>query len=254
MTLPLLDYSPSSQNSRVAGYEVPGEEYIRIHSASLEPSSDEVSDLIRAAYRQVFAEQQCLERNRLTELESQLRFGEISVRDFVRGLAMSDVFRRYAYEPNNNYRFVRLCVRRLLGREVYNDREVIARSIVLATEGLRGFIESIVDGEEYLSQFGNDTVPYQRRRLLPQRDLGETPFERMPRYGAEYRKTLEALGYFAHTDEGRSFTCPPPRWTWQREPSPVILRVWNAIVATGGVLLLLGAIAVALAAWGIIEL
>ncbi|MGC9504335.1 phycobilisome rod-core linker polypeptide [Baaleninema sp.] len=259
MTLPLLSYSPSSQNQRVTGYEVPGDEQPRIYSTSDALSGAEMDELIRAAYRQIFNEQQILEYNRQQALESQLRYGEISVRDFIRGLATSDVFRRYNYEANNNYRFAQMCLRRLLGRDAYNEREKLAWSIVLATQGLQGFIEALLDSEEYLTQFGDDTVPYQRRRVLPQRDRGELPFERMPRYGDDYRAFLESLGYFSQ--EARSFpwmrgsyVCPPPRWDWQKSPSPTAVRLWNALAATGGVLLTLGTIAVALAAWGVIGL
>ena len=91
--------------------------------------------LISAAYRQIFNEQQLLKSNRQTFLESQLRFGQLSVRDFIRGLATSDPFRQRNYECNNNYRFVQMCVQRILGREVYSDREKLAWSIVLATKG-----------------------------------------------------------------------------------------------------------------------
>ena len=75
--------------------------------------------LIMAAYRQVHNEQQMVDFNRQRFLESQLRAGQITVRDFVRGLVLSDSFRRLTYDVNNNYRFVQICVQRLLGREVY---------------------------------------------------------------------------------------------------------------------------------------
>ncbi len=107
--------------------------------------------LIKAAYRQIFHEQQMLDSNRQTCLESQLRIGQITVRDFIRGLAISDAFRRLNYESNNNYRFVQICVQRLLGCKVYNEREKLAWSIVLATKGLHRFIDDLVDSEEYMS-------------------------------------------------------------------------------------------------------
>jgi phycobilisome rod-core linker protein len=112
------------------------------------------------------------------------------VREFMRGLATSDMFRRLNYEVNNNYRFVELCVQRLLGRKVYSDREKLAWSIVLATKGLNGFIDDLLNSAEYANHFGEDTVPYQQRRVLPQRTQGELPFERMARYGTDYRDQL----------------------------------------------------------------
>ena len=38
MNIPLLSYSPSSQNQRVAGYEVPGDEQLIVYSTENSPS------------------------------------------------------------------------------------------------------------------------------------------------------------------------------------------------------------------------
>lgn len=125
--------------------------------------------MIRAAYRQIFNEQQQIASHRQIALESQLHAAQITVRDFIRGLVLSDSFRRLNYETNNNYRFVEMSIQRLLGRNVYDNREKLAWSIILATKGLRGFIDELLNSEEYLNNFGFSTVPYQRRRILPQR-------------------------------------------------------------------------------------
>ncbi len=190
MSLPLLNYIPSSQNQRVEGYEVPGEEQIK-PTPGMMNSEEDVEAVIWAAYRQIFSEHQMLASNRQRFLESQLRYGQISVRDFICGLLTSDPFRRYNYEPNSNYRFVELCVQRALGRDVYNQQEKIAWSIVVGTKGINGFVEDLLNSEEYLNNFGEDTVPYQRRRVLPQKDEGEMPFNlKTPRYGAYHRQQL----------------------------------------------------------------
>jgi phycobilisome rod-core linker protein len=89
-----------------------------------------------------------------------------------------------------------MCVQRILGREVYNEREKLSWSIVLATKGLKGFIDDLLNTEEYVSNFGYDTVPYQRRRILPQRAQGDLPFARMARYDEYYRDKLpKVTGY-----------------------------------------------------------
>jgi phycobilisome rod-core linker protein len=190
MPLPLLAYPLSSQNHRVAGYEVQGDEYPHIYSTQTILDKTEIDTLIWAAYRQIFNEQQILKHHRQVALESQLHSNQITVREFIRGLATSDSFRRLVYEANTNYRFVELCIQRLLGRSVYNNQEKLSWSILLATQGLRGFIDKLLDHEEYLSRFGDDTVPYQQRRILPKQSMGELPFARMARYGNEYRIKL----------------------------------------------------------------
>lgn len=196
MVIPLLSYSVSSQNHRVAKFEVGGDEQPRIYTTANLYSSVEIEELIKAAYRLIFNEQQLLASNRQIFLESQLRNGQITVREFVRGLLLSETFRRRNYEVNNNYRFVQMCLQRVLGRDAYSQREKLSWSIVIATEGLEGFIDRLLNSEEYLNNFGDDILPYQRSRILPQRELGDLPLARMPRYGADYRAKLEKMGYF----------------------------------------------------------
>jgi phycobilisome rod-core linker protein len=114
MTLALLSYTPSSQNQRVAGFEVFGDEQPRIYNTENLLSAGEMDDLIQSAYRQVYNEQQMLASHRQRFLESQLRAGQITVQDFIRGLVLSDSFRRLIYDCNNNYRFVQICIQRIL--------------------------------------------------------------------------------------------------------------------------------------------
>jgi phycobilisome rod-core linker protein len=173
MALPLLSYTPTSQNQRVVGFEVAGDEQPRIYKTHDLLSPLEMDALIQAAYRQVFNEQQMLASNRQTALESQLRNGQITVKEFIRGLATSEPFVTRNFQVNNNYRFAEMCIQRLLGRQVYNEQEKLAWSIVIGTKGLNGFIDDLLNSSEYQENFGDDTVPYQRRRILPQRNQGE---------------------------------------------------------------------------------
>ena len=249
MTLPLLAYNPSSQNHRVEGFEVAGDEGSTLPSASMVLDAGDMDYLISAAYRQIFNEQQLLAHNRQTELESQLRSGQISVREFIQGLATSRVFRERNYECNNNYRFVRLCVQRILGRDVYGQREELAWSTVLATQGLQGFIDQLVNSDEYEANFGDSTVPFQRRRILPQRSQGELPSARMPRYGADHRQQLEALGYFQNQSR------PTYRWAWQRPPYPIAVQIIGKVLTIGGAIAVSSLfVASALGAFGLIHI
>lgn len=189
MAIPLLEYSPISQNQRVSSYEVPGDEQPRIYSTENLLSPGDMDNLIEAAYRQIFFHAFAADRERF--LESQLRSGQITVRDFIRGLLLSNTYKRSFYDLNSNYRFVEQTVQRVLGRDVYSQREKIAWSIVVATKGIIGFVDALLNSEEYLGAFGYDIVPYQRRRVLPGRTEGELPFNiKSPRYDAYYRGKL----------------------------------------------------------------
>lgn len=186
MAIPLLNYKPSSQNQRVSGYEVGNDDQPWIYSTDNLLSGSDLDALIGAAYRQIFFH--AFEADREKFLESQLRNGQITVRDFIRGLVLSDRYRRSFYDLNNNYRFVEQTVQRVLGRDVYSEREKIAWSIVVATKGVNGFINQLLDSPEYLENFGDSIVPYQRRRVLPGRSEGELPFNiKSPRYDEYYR-------------------------------------------------------------------
>ena len=187
MALPLLDYKLSTQNQRVSSFGKSDEDedtpYIyRIEDAA---SDAELRDIIWAAYRQVFSEHQILKFNRQSALESQLKNRAINVRDFVRGLAKSERFYNQVVAVNDNYRLVEVCLKRLLGRTPYNQDEKIAWSVKVATLGYYGFIDALIDSEEYTNAFGDNTVPYQRKRMEGR------PFNLVtPRYGEDFREKV----------------------------------------------------------------
>lgn len=188
MAIPLLEYAPKTQNARVAGYEVSGDEQPRVFSTDNLLSASDMDSLIEAAYRQIFFHAFAADRERF--LESQLRSGQITVRDFIRGLCLSNTFTNSFYNLNSNYRFAEQCVQRMLGRDVYSEQEKIAWSIVIATKGRAGFVNDLLNSNEYLENFGDNVVPYQRRRVLPS-GASETPFNiKSPRYDAYYRGKL----------------------------------------------------------------
>lgn len=190
MPIPLLETKPKTQNQRVDGYEVPNEDAPQPYRLTDVTSTAGVKEIIWAAYRQIFSEHLILERYRQPALESQLRNRSISVREFVRELGKSEVYRQLVADTNSNYRLVDLTFKRFLGRATYNQEEQIAQSIIIATRGLHGFIDSVVDSEEYYQNFGDYIVPYQRRRMEGR------PFNLVnPRYSDYWRnRSIEREG------------------------------------------------------------
>ncbi len=186
MALPLLQYKPSSQNHRVKSFGKAdlNEETPYIYRLEDVSSYTDIGNIIWASYRQVFSEHEILRFNRQKTLESQLKNGSIGVRDFIRGLAKSEAFYRLVVSVNNNYRLVDISLRRLLGRESYNKDEQIAWSIVIGTKGFGGFVDALVDSDEYTLNFGENTVPYQRKRMEGR------PYNLVtPRYGEDFQET-----------------------------------------------------------------
>ncbi|MBD1944444.1 phycobilisome rod-core linker polypeptide [Coleofasciculus sp. FACHB-712] len=188
MPIPLLEITPTTQNQRVEGYEVPDEDDAQIYRLTDATSDTAINDLIWAAYRQIISEHLILESYRQPFLESQLRNRAISVREFIRGLGKSDVYRQLVADTNSNYRLVDITFKRFLGRATYGKDEQIAWSIVIASKGLHGFIDAVVDSEEYRQNFGDEIVPYQRRRF------NERPFNLVnPRYSDYWRGRMMGL-------------------------------------------------------------
>jgi phycobilisome core-membrane linker protein len=49
-----------------------------------------------------------------------------------------------------------------LGRAPQNQGEIRKYNQILASEGIRGFIQAMLNTPEYAEYFGEDTVPYRR--------------------------------------------------------------------------------------------
>lgn len=182
MSIPLLEITPTTQNQRVEGYEVPDDDDLQFYRITDVSDDFQINEAIWAGYRQIFSEHLILESYRQPFLESQLKNRAISVRDFIRGLGKTDVYRTLVAESNSNYRLVDITFKRFLGRSTYNKDEQIAWSIVIATKGLSGFIDAVVDSDEYRQNFGDTIIPYQRRRYK------DRPFNLVnPRYSDYWR-------------------------------------------------------------------
>ncbi|MFB2837513.1 phycobilisome rod-core linker polypeptide [Floridanema evergladense] len=185
MALPLLAYKPSSQNQRVKSFGVAdlNEDTPYIYRLEDAASPAEIRELIWAAYRQVFSEHEILKFNRQITVETRFANRSITVRDLIRELAKSEAFYRLVVSVNNNYRLVEICLKRFLGRAPYNKDEEIAWSIVIATKGFNGFVDALLDSDEYTNAFGDFTVPYQRKRMEGR------PFNLVtPRYGEDFQE------------------------------------------------------------------
>src|SRR5919199_56474 len=104
---------------------------------------------------------------RRPELENKLRNGEISVRQFVKALASSDIYQRRFYTPYPNTKVIEFLFRHLLGRAPATQAEIQQYNQLLAEQGLSAAVELLVDGEEYARFFGEYVVPYNRLPSLP---------------------------------------------------------------------------------------
>ncbi len=109
---------------------------------------------------------------RISELDSKLRNGEISVREFVRDLASSDIYRRRFYTPYPNTKVIEFLFRHILGRAPATQGEIQQYNKLLADGGLKAAVDEMVNTPEYAQYFGEDVVPYRRTPLPAGNYLG----------------------------------------------------------------------------------
>jgi phycocyanin-associated rod linker protein len=125
-------------------------------------SEDDLRSVIRVAYRQVLGNDYVMTSERLINSESQLRQGNITVREFVRAIAKSDLYKNKFLFPNSNTRFIELNYKHLLGRAPYSEDEINFHLNLYNEKGYDAEIDSYIDSAEYEDNFGNNVVPYYR--------------------------------------------------------------------------------------------
>lgn len=168
-------------------------------------SIDEKNRVIKACYRQVFqrdiAQAYSLS---ISDLESRVKNGQISVKEFIRTLGKSYLYKKNFYEPFVNSRALELAFRHFLGRGPSSLKEFQKYFAILSTRGLDGLIDNLVNSSEYADYFGEETVPYIRslgeeaqecNNWGPQLDLFNysSPFRKIPQFVtlfSDYKKTL----------------------------------------------------------------
>lgn len=162
-------------------------------------SSSEKRDAVKAAYRQIF-ERDITRAYSLgvSDLESKVKNGEISMKEFVRRLAKSPLYRKQFFEPFINSRALELAFRHILGRGPSSREEVQKYFAIVSAGGLGALVDALVDSQEYSDYFGEETVPYLR-------GLGEEAQEcrnwgqqiDLFNYSAPFRKVPQFITTFA---------------------------------------------------------
>ena len=223
MALSLQSHALLSQNARVNGMVLGSDETSHLPTADKRLSRGTMDTLIEGAYRQLFFHTFKADRN--GALESQLRSGQITVKEFVKGLVLSDRFLGGVYGCNGNKQVARHLVERVLGRQIHGEAEAIAWSIVIGQQGVAAMVDQLLASEEYANNFGEDTVPFQRQRVLPGRRLGNQPINiTLPRYGAYHRQVLASFPPSQSGGFRASGSLPPE----------TVQKIWYGLILVGG--------------------
>ncbi|WP_373480905.1 phycobilisome rod-core linker polypeptide [Geminocystis sp.] len=163
-------------------------------------SASEKISVVKAAYRQIFERDITRAYSQsISYLESQVKNGDISMKEFVRRLAKSPLYRQQFFEPFINSRALELAFRHILGRGPSSREEVQKYFSIVSNGGLNALVDALVDSQEYSDYFGEETVPYLRglgveaqecRNWGMQQDLFSysAPFRKVPQFVTTFAK------------------------------------------------------------------
>lgn len=141
-------------------------------------TEEDLQVVIRAAYRQVLGNAHLMESQRLTSAESLLRNGDITVREFVRQVAKSELYQSLFFNTNSPYRFIELNCKHLLGRAPLEQTEISSHVQTYNGKGYAAEIDSYIDSEDYIQNFGENVVPCPRS-IRSQTGIKNAGFNRM---------------------------------------------------------------------------
>ncbi|MEL6469301.1 MAG: phycobilisome rod-core linker polypeptide [Cyanobacteria bacterium J06623_4] len=125
-------------------------------------SKAEIEGVIRAIYKQILSNAYVMESERQAQAESQFKRGKLSVAEFIRQVAKSNMYRARFFENGPRNRFIELNFKHFLGRAPQNRAEIAYHSTILDSEGYDAEIDAYLDSDEYYRNFGTDTVPFYR--------------------------------------------------------------------------------------------
>lgn len=125
-------------------------------------SREDVEMVIKAVYRQVLGNDYILASDRLKSAESLLRDGNLTVREFVRTVAKSELYKSKFFYNSFQTRLIELNYKHLLGRAPLDESEVTYHLDLYINEGYDAEIDSYIDSMEYQNNFGDNVVPYYR--------------------------------------------------------------------------------------------
>lgn len=159
----------------------------------------EKQSVVKAAYRQIF-ERDITKAYGLSNsyLESQVKNGDISMKEFVRRLCKSPLYRKQFFEPFINSRALELAFRHILGRGPSSREEVQSYFSIVSAKGLSGLVDALVDSQEYADYFGEETVPYLRGLGQEAQECRNWGMQQaLFNYSAPFRKIPQFLTTFA---------------------------------------------------------
>jgi len=123
---------------------------------------DDIEKIILAVYQQVLGNPHLLKSERLVIAESLLRDRKITVQEFVRQVAKSDLYKDKFFHNSFQSRTIELNFKHFLGRAPYDQSEITVHLNLYQSKGFDADIDDYIDSLEYQTNFGENIVPYYR--------------------------------------------------------------------------------------------
>lgn len=165
-------------------------------------TQEDAQAVISAAYRQILGNEYLMSSERLVTQESLFVQGVLSVREFIRAIALSELYREKFLYPNFHVRFIELNFKHFLGRAPYDQTEISSHLDLFISQGYEAEIDSYLSSAEYDESFGDNIVPCYRDFQVDhpgQRTVG-------------FNRLLQLYRGYANSDRAQGQT--QPRLTW----------------------------------------
>lgn len=138
----------------------------------------------------------------ISRFENQFRDGQISVREFIRALVKSAIFRSLYWQPFYICKAIEYIHNKLIGRPTYGRQEINQYFDIVYKYGYYDMIDSMINSREYLESFGDNTVPYERyilpsviaSRSLRQQNVVQHVQKSMPNISSQINNNFIILG------------------------------------------------------------
>ena len=123
---------------------------------------DSLLEALNALYKNIFGNLSLMQVERPIDIERRLRNGDITVREFIRKVCKSNIYRNFYFENMSQYKSIRLRYKHILGRPIQSRFELEQSSNIINNQGFEAHIDFLIDSAEYIHVFGEDIVPYIR--------------------------------------------------------------------------------------------
>ena len=170
------------------------------------PATDR-NTLLREVYMHMFGQGYLFaaDRDRMNDTESAFRRGILSVKDLVRAVAKSPIYKRRFLSKTSTDANVGIVVGHLLGRVPDKAKDNRRWVCICAEDGYDAMVDTVMDDGEYDEAFGDNTVPFSRDASVSVTGadayLRATEMESVP---PESKAVAEASEYDGDPDAARA--------------------------------------------------